>query len=80
MEWDSADAKSRFSELMNKALSEGPQRVRCHKDAVVILAERDFERLSERRPSFKEFLLAPGPDMEDLDLARDKSPMRDIRW
>lgn len=79
MEWEFADAKNRFSQLVSKALSDGPQRVRCHKDAVVILAEHDFEKLVGERPSFKEFLLAPGPDMEDLDLARDKSPMRDIK-
>lgn len=79
MEWEFADAKSRFSQLVSKALSEGPQRVLCHESAVVILSECDFERLSGKRPSFKEFLLAPGPDMEGLDLTRDKSPMRDIQ-
>jgi hypothetical protein len=79
MEWEFAEAKRRFSQLMSKALSEGPQRVRCHKDTVVILAERDFEKLSGKRASFKEFLLGPGPSFEDLDLTRDKSPMRDIQ-
>lgn len=78
MEWRLADAKNRFSELVNKALSEGPQRVRRHKDTVVIVAERDFEKLSGKRVSFKKFLLGPGPSIEDLDLTRDKSPMRDI--
>lgn len=41
MDWRLADAKNRFSELVSKALAEGPQRVRRHKDTVVVVAERD---------------------------------------
>lgn len=79
MEWRLADAKNRFSELVNRALAEGPQRVRRHKDTVVVVAERDYERLTGKRPSFKEFLTGAGPSLEGLDLARDLSAMREVK-
>ena len=49
MEWRLADAKNRFSELVTRALAEGLQRVRRHKDAVVVMAERDYEKLIGKR-------------------------------
>lgn len=77
MEWRLADAKNRFSELVNRALSEGPQRVHRRNDTVVVIAQREYEKLTGDRPSFKELLLA-GPGLDDLDLVRDRSPMRDV--
>ena len=76
MEWRLAEAKNRFSELVNRALVEGPQRVRRRDDAVVVVAERDYEKLTGTRPSFKKFLLGRGPSLEGLDLKRDRSPVR----
>jgi len=79
MDWRLADAKNRFSELVTRALAEGPQRVRRHNDAVVVLAERDYEKLAGKRSDFKEFLLREGPSFAGLDLYRDDSPMRDTK-
>ena len=79
MEWRLADAKNRFSELVTRALAEGPQRVRRHDDAVVVVAERDYEKLTGKRSGFKEFLMGEGPRFEALDLARDDAPMRDVK-
>jgi len=79
MEWRLADAKNRFSELVTRALAEGPQRVRRHDDAVVVVAERDYEKLTGKRPGFKEFLMGEGPSFEGLDLARDDASMRDVK-
>ena len=76
MEWRLADAKNRFSELVTRALAEGAQRVRRHDDAVVV-AERDYEKLTGKRPDFKEFLTGGGPSFERLNLTRDDSPMRE---
>jgi len=80
MEWRLADAKNRFSELVTRALAEGPQRVRRHDDAVVVVAERDYEKLTGKRPDFKEFLMGGGPSFERLNLTRDDSPMRDVTF
>jgi len=79
MEWRLADAKNRFSELVTRALAEGPQRVRRHDDAVVVVAERDYEKLTGKRPGFKEFLMGEGPSFEELDIARDDASMRDVK-
>jgi prevent-host-death family protein len=78
-EWRLADAKNRFSELVNRALVEGPQRVLRRDEAVVVVAERDYEKLTGTRPSFKQFLLGEGPSLERLDLNRDGSPMRKVK-
>jgi prevent-host-death family protein len=49
-EWQVQTAKARFSEVFRRARAEGPQRVtRQGRDAVVVLAAEEFERLSRRR-------------------------------
>lgn len=77
--WKLADAKNRFSELVNRALAEGPQWVERRADAVVVLDRREYEKLTGKRASFKEFLAASGPSLKGLDLTRDRSPMRDVK-
>lgn len=77
MDWLLADAKNRLSELVTKALSQGPQRVRRRGEAVMVIAEKEYRRLTGQRRSFQDFLLQ-GSDLSSLDLTRDKSRMRDI--
>ena len=76
MDWRLADAKNRFSELFTQALTLGPQRVRRFKDAVIVLSEQDYARMTGRRPSFKDFL-AEGESFEGLDLSRGSEFRRD---
>jgi prevent-host-death family protein len=43
--WKLQDAKARFSEVVRRAQTEGPQRVTVHgKDAVVILSAADYAK------------------------------------
>ncbi len=77
MEWKLADAKNRFSEVVNLALSEGPQVITRRSDSVVVISQEEYKRLTGNKPSFTEFLIN-GPSLEGLDLRRDKSPMRDV--
>jgi prevent-host-death family protein len=77
MNWNLADAKNRFSELVTRALTEGPQRVQRRRDAVVVMAASEFERLAGRRPGFKQYLLG-SPSFEAVDISRDRSPARDV--
>ena len=77
MEWQLADAKNRFSELVNRALRVGPQRVRRRNEAVVVISAEEYELLKGQSVSFKEYLLT-GESLEGVDLARDSSPMREI--
>ena len=76
MDWRLADAKNRFSELVTQALTLGPQRVRRFKDAVIVISERDYERISGRRSSFKDYL-SEGEPFEGLEFPRDFDPPRE---
>jgi prevent-host-death family protein len=70
--WQLHTAKSRFSELFRRARSEGPQCVtRRGKEAVVVLAAEEFERLKrrKRKTSLAQFfaespLVGSGIDLE----------------
>jgi prevent-host-death family protein len=75
--WNLADAKNRLSEVVNLALSEGPQTITRRKDAVVVISAAEYEGLVGKRQGFKDFLMS-GPSFEGLDLKRDKSPTRDV--
>lgn len=76
MEWQLADAKNRFSELVTRALRVGPQRVRRRNEAVIVISAREYEALAGEHISFKEYLMR-GESLEGLDLERDRSSMRE---
>lgn len=77
MNWTLTDAKNRFTEVVNRALSMGPQQVSRRGDVVVVLSWDDYAKLTGEKPGFKD-LLMKGPDLKELDLKRDQSPMRDV--
>ncbi len=75
--WQVQDAKQRFSELVQRALDEGPQLVtRRGKEAVVVVAADAYRRLAqtESRPDFKAYL-ASSPDFTALELDSDVRDM-----
>ena len=76
MDWRLADAKNRFSEMFTLALTLGPQRVRRRNDSVIVLSEKDYERITGRRPSFKQYLIE-GESFEGLDVSRHYSAFGD---
>ena len=76
MEWKLADAKNRFSELVNKALLEGPQMVSRRADKVVVISENDYHHLTGQKPNFIEFLLEDTMDLDGVNLMRDQSLSR----
>ena len=50
MAWRAANAKAKFSELLDTAASEGPQLIRRRKDVFVVTTEAEIEkRLAEAR-------------------------------
>src|SRR3546814_19706525 len=52
--WKLEDAKARFSEVVRRARSDGPQRVSVRdKDAVVVVSAEEFERLLPPDPGYK---------------------------
>ena len=66
--WSIAQAKAKFSELVEKAEKEGAQVItRRGIETVVILPVSEWKRLSaSARPTLKELLLQPHPQF-DLD-------------
>lgn len=84
MAWQLQEAKNRFSEVVQRATSEGPQVVTLRgKRAAIILSADDYDRLAGQEKSFKDFLLS-GPmwDDETVDLINDRQPWksRDIEF
>lgn len=77
--WQLQEAKARFSELVKRAESEGPQDITVHGRSVAVLVSRsEFARLSQHQ-SFADFMRAsPLFGMEDLALDRDLSLTRDV--
>ena len=72
MPWQVREAQRRFSELVRRALDEGPQVVtRRGEEVVVDLSATEFQRLTGNKPDFKEFLLS-GPDLSALELERPR--------
>jgi antitoxin Phd len=78
MDWKLADAKNKFSEVVKRALTEGPQRITRRDDAVIVVSETEYQRLTGQRPGFRDYLLGSGPSLEGVDLTRDRSPDRDV--
>jgi prevent-host-death family protein len=77
MAWQLQEAKAKFSELVQKAIDEGPQTVTRHgKDAVVVLSAEQFELMKKRQISLKEVLAMMS--LEELDLERNKDLPREI--
>lgn len=79
MEWNLAEAKNKFSELVSKALLEGPQRVQRRSEAVFVISEAEYAKLTGQRPSFKDFLRGKGESLKGVELTRDRSPVRDVQ-
>lgn len=77
MAWAVQDAKQQFSELVRRALDDGPQVVTRHgREVVVVLAATEYHRLTRPAVPFERFLLDEGPDLTDLVLERDAAPAR----
>ena len=62
--WKVADAKARFSELIERALHEGAQEITRHgKRTAVVVSAAEWDRRADRKGSLVEFL--------------DRSPLKD---
>jgi prevent-host-death family protein len=79
--WLLQDAKARFSELVRRVRSEGPQHVTVHgRDAVVVIAVEDFQRL-KGSPTGQALVAAiqtsPHRDI-NIEAGRSTLPVRDV--
>lgn len=77
--WQLQKAKSRFSEVVDLTLTEGPQMVtRRGEEAVVILAAHDYRRLTGQVPQLMDCLLN-APRGEALEVVRSAELIRDLK-
>lgn len=75
--WQLQEAKSRFSEMVERTLSEGPQMVtRRGQEVVVVMSALDYHRMSGV-PSLLKTLLG-APRGEPLEIERIREPIRDL--
>jgi len=79
--WVLQDAKARFSELVRRVRSEGPQHVTVHgRDEVVVIAAEDFRRLQGDRTGralVDAIQASPYRDIE-IEVPRTPMPVRDV--
>ncbi|MBM0105366.1 type II toxin-antitoxin system Phd/YefM family antitoxin [Steroidobacter sp. S1-65] len=79
--WLLQDAKARFSELVRKVRSEGPQHVTVHgRDEVVVIAAEDFRRLKGdiTGTALIEAMQASPYRDEEIEPLREPMPVRDV--
>lgn len=70
--WQLQEAKNRFSEVVERAVTEGPQTVTRHGRAtVVILSLEDYSRLAGGHRSFKAFLRKAPLGPVEIERSRD---------
>jgi prevent-host-death family protein len=80
MAWQVQEAKQRFSEVVRRALADGPQVVTRHGEAVVvIISAAEYRRLIDPPMAFKDYLRA-APDLSILDEARPTDLPRAVEW
>ena len=77
--WTVAEAKAKFSELLDKAKSEGPQKITKHgRTTAVVVAAEDWTRKIERKGNLAEFLIASPLRGSGLKLRRLPIRLREI--
>jgi len=78
--WTVAEAKARFSELVERARIGGPQTVtRNGRNAVVVVSVEEWERKSRRKGNLAEFFAASPLRASGLLVERSKDRPRDVK-
>ena len=79
--WQLQDAKNRFSEVVERAMKDGPQTVTRHgKPAVIIISAADYEKSQASRKSLIELLRECPEDLGEIVRPRDCLPARNISF
>jgi len=74
--WQIQDAKNKLSEVIDRALKQGPQLItRRGEKTVVILAYSEYEKMRKSQGKLSEFFHTS--PLARIDLSRDKSMPRD---
>jgi len=74
--WLLQDAKAKFSELVRRARSEGPQHVTVHgRHEVVVVAAEEFRRLKGERSGEALIAAMQASPYRDIDIEPMREPM-----
>ncbi len=74
--WLLQDAKARFSELVRRVRSEGPQHVTVHgRDEVVVVSAEEFRRLKGERSGDALIAAMQASPYRDIDIEPKRTPM-----
>ncbi len=77
--WQLQEAKNRFSEVVDEALTHGPQTVTRHgREVVVVLSIEEYKRLKKPQKNLFQFFQESPLYGVDLDLSRSKDLPREI--
>jgi len=74
--WRLQDAKARFSELVRRVRSDGPQRVSVHgRDEVVVVSAEEYRRLQGNRTGADLVAAMQASPYRDTDITPPRAPM-----
>ena len=77
--WTVAEAKAKFSEVIDKAKSDGPQTItRSGRTAVVVVAAEEWERKTKRKGSLADFFAASPLRNSGVKIERIRGRMRRV--
>ena len=79
--WQLQEAKNKLSELIERALKQGPQLItRRGEKAVIVMSYKEYTRMKRTQTKLSEFFRASPLTKVDLNLDRDKSfPREDTK-
>ncbi len=79
--WRLQDAKARFSEVVRKAKTEGPQRITVHgREEVVVVSAEEYRRVKGEPTGEALVALLQHSPLRDIDMERasTRSPVRGV--
>jgi prevent-host-death family protein len=78
-QWQLQEAKNRFSEVVDEALTHGPQTITRHgREVVVIVSAEEYRRLKRPKGSLLKCLQVPAAYTVELDVSRNRDLPRKI--
>lgn len=77
--WQLQEAKSHFSEVVDEALTHGPQQITRHgEEVVVILSTKEFKKLTRPKGDIVSFFSQSPLGEVDIDFSRSKEKARGL--
>ena len=76
--WQLQEARNKLSEVVEEALSQGPQIItRRGVEVVIVIAYEEFQKMTASEQALSEFFRNSPLAGQELDLTRDKSAIRE---